>query len=192
MSPKNSDSPFLVVGNGEHARAISDLLGDGASVIHFDLHDALIPQREYAGAVIAIGDNAKRQRIANENPDVSWTTLISETSFISRQAVLGPGTQVLYQASIEAGVKIGKHCIINSGAVITHDCVIGDYVHIAPGARLGGAASVGEGTLIGIGAILLPGIRVGKWCRIGAGSVVNRDISDNAVAYGVPARVRNR
>jgi sugar O-acyltransferase (sialic acid O-acetyltransferase NeuD family) len=189
MSAQNSDLPFLVVGNGEHARAISDLL-HGKSVSYFDVPDALIPNRDYSGAVIAIGDNSKRQRIAMDNPEISWTTLISETSFVSRSAVLGPGTQVLYQASIEAGAKIGKHCIINSGAVVTHDCVIGDYVHIAPGARLGGAAKVGEGTLIGIGAILLPGVHVGKWCRIGAGSVVNRDIADNAVAYGVPARVR--
>jgi acetyltransferase EpsM len=189
MRVQNSDSPFLVVGNGEHARAISDLL-HGKSVFHFDVHDALVPNREYSGAVIAIGDNSKRQRIAIDNPGISWTTLISETSFVSSSAVVGPGTQVLYQVSIEAGVKIGKHCIINSGAVVTHDCVIADYVHIAPGVRLGGAAKVGEGTLIGIGAILLPGVRVGKWCRIGAGSVVNRDIADNAVAYGVPARVR--
>ena len=189
MSVQNSDSPFLFVGNGEHARAISDLL-HGRSVFHFDLHDAPIPNRDYSGAVIAIGDNSKRQGIASDNSAIPWTTLISETSFVSSSAVLGPGTQILYQVSIEAGVKIGKHCIINSGAVVTHDCVIGDYVHIAPGARLGGAAKVGEGTLIGIGAILLPGVHVGKWCRIGAGSVVNRDIADNAVAYGVPARVR--
>ena len=126
----------------------------------------------------------------SDNPGFTWTTLVAESSFVSSLAVLGPGTQVLYQVSIEAGVKIGAHCIINSGAVITHDCTVGDYVHIAPGARIGGGASIGEGTLIGIGAILLPGVQVGKWCRIGAGSVVNRDISDNAVAYGVPARVR--
>ena len=63
MSFQNSDRPFLVVGNGGHAKAVSDLL-HGRSVTHFDSPDSVIPEGDYAGAVIAIGDNAKRHRIA--------------------------------------------------------------------------------------------------------------------------------
>ena len=42
---------------------------------------------------------------------------------------------------------------------------------------------------IGAGAILLPGITVGKMAIVGAGSVVTKDVTDNSVVAGVPARI---
>jgi maltose O-acetyltransferase len=48
---------------------------------------------------------------------------------------------------------------------------------------------VGEGTWIGARVILLPGVKIGRYCVIGAGAVVTRDVPDYAVAGGVPARV---
>jgi acetyltransferase-like isoleucine patch superfamily enzyme len=42
---------------------------------------------------------------------------------------------------------------------------------------------------ISTGVIILDGVRVGKGAVVGAGSVVTRDIPDNAIAYGVPAKV---
>lgn len=46
-----------------------------------------------------------------------------------------------------------------------------------------------KGCYIGAGAIILPGITVGENSVIGAGSVVNKDIADNSVAVGAPAKV---
>jgi len=42
---------------------------------------------------------------------------------------------------------------------------------------------------IGISCIILPGVTIGNNCIIGAGSVVTKDIPDNSVAAGVPARI---
>ena len=67
--------------------------------------------------------------------------------------------------------------------------VIGDHAHIAPGVHLGGDVTIGEGTLIGIGAVVMPQRRVGAWCTVGAGAVVTRDLPDQVVAIGAPARV---
>lgn len=47
---------------------------------------------------------------------------------------------------------------------------------------------VGDDVYIGIRSIILPGVTIGNRCVIGAGSVVARDIPDNTVAAGVPAR----
>lgn len=49
--------------------------------------------------------------------------------------------------------------------------------------------SVGNDVYIGTEAIILPGVTIGNRCIIGAGSVVTKDIPDNSVAAGVPARV---
>lgn len=52
-----------------------------------------------------------------------------------------------------------------------------------------GKIYVGEHTFIGTGVIIMPGVTIGKRCVIGAGAVVTRDIPDNSVAVGVPAKV---
>lgn len=56
-------------------------------------------------------------------------------------------------------------------------------------ADLFGRIVVGDNTNIGWNAIILPGVTIGKNCVIGAGAVVSKDIPDNLVAAGVPARV---
>ena len=52
-----------------------------------------------------------------------------------------------------------------------------------------GAIKVGFRSFIGYGAIIMPGVTIGKRCVIGAGAVVTKDIPDDSVAVGVPARV---
>ena len=42
---------------------------------------------------------------------------------------------------------------------------------------------------IGHGVTILPGVKIGKGCVIGAGSVVNKDIPENSIAVGAPAKV---
>ncbi len=48
---------------------------------------------------------------------------------------------------------------------------------------------VGNNVAIGMRAIILPGVKIGNNCVIGCASVVNRDVPDNSIAAGVPARV---
>ena len=72
--------------------------------------------------------------------------------------------------------------------MVEHECIIENFVHIAPGAVLTGNVIVGENTLIGANATILPGIKIGKNCIIGAGSVVVKDVCDNSVVKGNPAK----
>jgi acetyltransferase-like isoleucine patch superfamily enzyme len=51
-----------------------------------------------------------------------------------------------------------------------------------------GGITIGDEAWLGHGVIVLAGVRVGRGAVIGAGSVVARDIPDNAIALGSPAR----
>jgi acetyltransferase-like isoleucine patch superfamily enzyme len=84
---------------------------------------------------------------------------------------------------------IGDACIVNSSANVDHECVLGHGVHIAPGATLTGCVEVGDRSFIAAGAVVLPRIKIGSDSIIGAGSVVTRDIPDNVIAFGSPARI---
>lgn len=52
-----------------------------------------------------------------------------------------------------------------------------------------GKIKVGNNVNIGIGVMILPGVTIGNNCAIGCGAVVTKDIPDNSVAAGVPAKV---
>jgi acetyltransferase-like isoleucine patch superfamily enzyme len=88
-------------------------------------------------------------------------------------------------------ISIGDHVTVTSGVkFITHDgstCLIKDDA----GKRYQRFASieVGSHVFIGVNSIIMPGVKIGSHVVIGAGSVVTKDIPDNSVAIGVPAKV---
>lgn len=100
---------------------------------------------------------------------------------------------------IHPGAKIGRRFFIDhgSGVVIGETTEIGDDVLLYQGVVLGGTSlekkkrhpTLGNNVLVGAGAIVLGPVHIGDGARIGAGSVVIRDIPKNATAVGVPARV---
>lgn len=100
---------------------------------------------------------------------------------------------------IHPGAKIGRRFFIDHGmgVVIGETTEIGDDVLIYQGVVLGGVSiqkvkrhpTIGSNVVVGAGAILLGPIKIGDRARIGAGSVVVKDVPDGATAVGVPGRV---
>lgn len=118
------------------------------------------------------------------------------TSTISKSAIIGnfgnsigEGCNVMQNVVLTSDIKVGKGSIINQISSIGHDVNIGDFCEICPNVAISGNCDIGEMTFIGTGAIILPKVTIGKNVIIGAGSVVTRDIPDNCVAVGSPAKV---
>jgi sugar O-acyltransferase (sialic acid O-acetyltransferase NeuD family) len=118
------------------------------------------------------------------------------TSCISPHAIIGSydieikeGTNILSFATISNSIKIGKGSMIYYNVIITHDCKIGDFVELSPNAILLGNVEVGSYSHIGANTTILPNIKIGKNVIVGAGSVVTKDIPDNSIAVGSPAKV---
>ena len=86
----------------------------------------------------------------------------------------------------------GDGAIINTNAGVDHDCRIGSGAHIGPGSALAGNVEIGCESFLGAGTCVVPCVRIGSRAIVGAGSVVLRDIPDNVIAMGVPARITGR
>lgn len=119
--------------------------------------------------------------------------LISNTAVVNKNSkYFGKGLNIMHFVFIAENAEIGDGSLINAYASLHHDVCIGEFTEIAPKALLLGGVSVGDFTTIGAGATILPSIHIGNNCVIGAGSVVTKDIGDNEVCYGIPAKVVRR
>lgn len=102
------------------------------------------------------------------------------------------GGVVPYQADIGEGTVLGYQAL---GIVIHKRCVIGRNCHISQNVTLGGTSGLyevpvlGDNVDVGAGANIIGSIHIGNNVTIGAGTVVLRDLPDNCVAVGVPARI---
>jgi serine O-acetyltransferase len=100
---------------------------------------------------------------------------------------------------IHPGATIGRRFFIDHGmgVVIGETAEVGDDVTLYQGVTLGGTTlnpgkrhpTLGNGVVVGGGAKILGNIRIGDNCRIGAGSVVLRDVPADSTVVGVPGHI---
>ncbi|MDH6075806.1 serine O-acetyltransferase [Chrysosporum ovalisporum CS-1034] len=100
---------------------------------------------------------------------------------------------------IHPGAEVGKGVFIDHGmgVVIGETAIVGNYTLIYQGVTLGGTGkesgkrhpTLGKNVVVGAGAKVLGNIHVGDGVRIGAGSIVLRDVPPDATVVGIPGRI---
>jgi serine O-acetyltransferase len=103
---------------------------------------------------------------------------------------------------IHPGAEIGKGVFIDHGmgVVIGETAIVGDYALIYQGATLGGTGkesgkrhpTLGNNVVVGAGAKILGNIQISDRVRVGAGSVVLRDVPADSTVVGIPGRIISR
>jgi sugar O-acyltransferase (sialic acid O-acetyltransferase NeuD family) len=125
-------------------------------------------------------------------PPERFLTVVHPTASVSATATLGVGTAVLQNAVVCSNARVGSHVVVLPCAVISHDDVIGDYTCIATGVCISGGAHVGKCCYLGCNSAIIENAQVGDYCLVGMGSVVTRDVEENSVVVGNPAKFLRR
>jgi len=132
---------------------------------------------------------------------------VVEGAVLEDGADVGPFSHLRKGAHLAQGAHVGnfaevKNSYLGPGSKMGHfsylgDAMVGEDVNIGAGTitcnydgRRKHPTIIEDGAFIGSGAMLVAPVRVGAGAKVGAGSVVTRDVPPGSVAYGVPARVK--
>ena len=116
--------------------------------------------------------------------------------FLSQVARFFTGIEIHPAAKIGSGLFIDH----GMGVVIGETAEVGENVTLLQGVTLGGTSlkrekrhpTLGDNVVVGAGAKIIGAFKIGDGSRIGAGSVVVREVPTNSVVVGVPGRVTYR
>lgn len=139
---------------------------------------------------VGIGEPAVRESIYKklERDGMKLATLIHPSTYIPETAHIGEGATVSMGCFISCNVSIGCNVYIQPHVNIGHDCAIGDGCIISSSCNIGGSVHIGDNTYLGLGVTVKEKAQIGSWTIVGMSSSVIRDIPDEVVALGNPAR----
>lgn len=149
---------------------------------------------EGSKVTIAVGEPELRRLMYSKILDkgLILSSALSPKAFIAPTAKVGEGTIVAPFASVQSDSFIGKNVSVNTQAIIGHHAEVSDGAVISSQVNLGGSCFVGKYSYVGMGALILEGLSIGNCSIIGMGSVVYKDVPDDVVALGNPARVAKK
>ena len=199
---------LIIIGASGHGKVVADIaikMNKWQSIAFLDDDQAIkisiglevigktadaFTYKDEADFFVAIGNNAVREKVQEKliEDGLNVVSLIHPSAVIGTYVEIGIGSVVMAGVVANSSTRIGKGCIINTSSSLDHDNVIEDYVHISPGVRTAGSVEIGKRTWVGIGSVISNNVNICSGCKVGAGAVVVKDITEPGTYVGVPVR----
>ena len=133
-------------------------------------------------------DRVERTYKLMELPPSKFATIIHPTATVSDHSRIGPGCVIAPGVSIAPEVYLGSNVYVMANSCIEHNSEIGPGCNIATSVSIAGHVSIEKNCWIGANSSITSKINIGSGSVIGIGAVVIRDVEQNTVVVGNPAK----
>ena len=121
--------------------------------------------------------------------DYNFPNLIHKNFIGDRNSIeMGQGNIITSGCTFTVDIVIGSFNIFNLHTTLGHDIKIDNFNVFNPGCNISGDVTIGSSNLFGTNSTVLQGVTVGNNATLGAASLATRDILNNKVMVGVPAK----
>lgn len=140
----------------------------------------------YAGSRIGCNNLLGDFCSIREECTVGDNCIISRNVSVNYNTAIGDHTKIMDNTHITGNMKIGSHVFISVLVATTNDNTMGRIAYHEDHVQ---GATIGDYVTVGAAANILPGVSIGQNAIIGASALVTKDVPDNKVVMGVPARI---
>lgn len=139
---------------------------------------------------LTIADPENKEKVYYQlKGKVTFYTYISPYAAIGRFTEIGEGSMVFHNSVLTTNITIGTCVFLNCSTQVGHDVQIGEFTSIMSRTDIGGGCIIGKKVYMGLGVTVIPQRKIHDKAKIGAGSVVIKNIKEATAVFGNPATV---
>ena len=122
-------------------------------------------------------------------PDNKLATIIHPSAFVANNAKIEPGVMIMSNCYVGPATRIKKCALVMANSIVGHNTTVGAFCHLSVGSVTSSYVNLGIASDVTLNATVLDKVKVGKYAVVGAGAMVIKDINEEEVVVGNPARV---
>lgn len=138
-----------------------------------------------------IGNNRRRVELLEEARSLGLKTpcFIHPSNHLHRSIQVGDGVYILEGCHVMPLTVFEDYAMVSAGVNVAHHVTVGRGAFLSQGSNVGASLEIGAFAFVGIASVIMTGVkRVGRDSVVGAGAVVIRDVPDDTVVVGNPAK----
>ncbi len=194
IEEQNKYEIFGLIESDNKNNSVNNIYGYNIVCSDSEIENLLNDNEDILGYILGIGIGVDgslkiRNKLANKLDKIlEPVNIIHPSANVSRRAKIGKGNIIEAFSKICNDSIVGDHCLIQSFSSINHDQIIGNNTMIACNVTLAGK-KIGNNTIIAEGSSIGFKKNIGNNCLVMDGSVLTKNMPDDHIAYGNPAKV---